>query len=127
MMITVLTPTFNRGGGLQSLWDSLQKQTVKDFEWLVVDDGSSDGTKNLITQLQEKSDFPVRYIYKNNGGKHTALNVGMHLDICSSTTEEKQQIHISHWVPGLPHSVRIRQLEIIRDCIINMALTAYSE
>lgn len=82
MMITVLTPTFNRGGGLQSLWDSLQKQTVKDFEWLVVDDGSTDGTKNLITQLQEKSDFPIRYIYKNNGGKHTALNVGIQT-ICS--------------------------------------------
>lgn len=84
-MITVLTPTFNRGGGLQSLWDSLQKQTVKDFEWLVVDDGSTDGTKNLITQLQEKSDFPIRYIYKNNGGKHTALNVGIQT-ICSELT-----------------------------------------
>lgn len=82
MMITVLTPTFNRGGRLQSLWNSLQKQTVKDFEWLVVDDGSTDGTKNLITQLQEKSDFPIRYIYKNNGGKHTALNVGIQT-ICS--------------------------------------------
>ena len=82
MMITVLTPTFNRGGGLQSLWDSLQKQTVREFEWLVVDDGSTDGTKNLITQLQEKSDFPIRYIYKNNGGKHTALNVGIQT-ICS--------------------------------------------
>ena len=81
MMITVLTPTFNRGG-LQSLWDSLQKQTVKDFEWLVVDDGSTDGTKNLITKLQEKSDFPIRYIYKSNGGKHTALNVGIQT-ICS--------------------------------------------
>lgn len=56
MMITVLTPTFNRGR-LQSLWDSLQKQTVKDFEWLVVDDGSTDGTKDLITQLQEKVIF----------------------------------------------------------------------
>ena len=77
MTITVLTPTFNRGGRLQSLWDSLQKQTVKDFEWLVVDDGSTDGTKNLITKLQEKSDFPIRYIYKSNGGKHTALNVGI--------------------------------------------------
>ena len=85
MMITVLTPTFNRGGGLQSLWDSLQKQTVKDFEWLVVDDGSTDDTKNLITQLQEKSDFPIRYIYKNNGGKHTALNVGIQT-ICSELT-----------------------------------------
>lgn len=81
-MITVLTPTFNRGGRLQSLWDSLQKQTVKDFEWLVVDDGSTDGTKDLITQLQEKSDFPIRYIYKSNGGKHTALNVGIQT-ICS--------------------------------------------
>ena len=85
MTVTVLTPTFNRGGKLQSLWDSLQKQTVKDFEWLVVDDGSTDGTKNLITQLQEKSDFPIRYIYKNNGGKHTALNVGIQT-ICSELT-----------------------------------------
>lgn len=84
-MITVLTPTFNRGGRLQSLWDSLQKQTVKDFEWLVVDDGSTDGTKDLITQLQEKSDFPIRYIYKSNGGKHTALNVGIQT-ICSELT-----------------------------------------
>ena len=85
MMITVLTPTFNRGGRLQSLWDSLQKQTVKDFEWLVVDDGSTDGTKDLITQLQEKSDFPIRYIYKSNAGKHTALNVGIQT-ICSELT-----------------------------------------
>ena len=82
MTVTVLTPTFNRGGRLQSLWDSLQKQTVKDFEWLVVDDGSTDGTKDLITQLQEKSDFPIRYIYKSNGGKHTVLNVGIQT-ICS--------------------------------------------
>ena len=85
MTVTVLTPTFNRGGRLQSLWNSLQKQTVKDFEWLVVDDGSTDGTKDLITQLQEKSDFPIRYIYKSNGGKHTALNVGIQT-ICSELT-----------------------------------------
>lgn len=84
MMITILTPTFNRGV-LRSLWDSLQKQTVKDFEWLVVDDGSTDGTKNLIAQLQEKSNFPIRYIYKSNGGKHTALNVGIQT-ICSELT-----------------------------------------
>lgn len=85
MTVTVLTPTFNREGVLRSLWDSLQKQTVKDFEWLVVDDGSTDGTKNLITQLQENSDFPIRYIYKSNGGKHTALNVGIQT-ICSELT-----------------------------------------
>lgn len=78
-------PYFQSGGELQSLWDSLQKQTVKEFEWLVVDDGSIDGTKNLITKLQEKSDFPIRYIYKSNGGKHTALNVGIQT-ICSELT-----------------------------------------
>lgn len=55
----------------------MQSQTNKDFEWLVVDDGSTDNTKDLIEQLKTRSDFPVRYIYKDNGGKHTALNVGI--------------------------------------------------
>lgn len=77
MTITVLTPTFNREKKLQVLWNSLQRQTAKDFEWLVVDDGSTDNTENLIKQIQEKSNFSVRYISKNNGGKHTALNVGI--------------------------------------------------
>lgn len=70
---------------MRNLWASLNKQTVKDFEWLVVDDGSTDGTENLITQLQENSDFPIRYIYKKNGGKHTALNVGIQT-ICNELT-----------------------------------------
>ena len=85
MTVTVLTPTFNRGGGLEKLYESLKRQSCKDFEWLVVDDGSTDGTDNLIGQLQEKSEFPVRYIYKSNGGKHTALNVGIQT-ICSELT-----------------------------------------
>lgn len=77
MTVTVLTPTFNRGRVLEKLYESLERQSCKDFEWLVVDDGSTDGTDNLIAQLQEKSEFPIRYIYKSNGGKHTALNVGV--------------------------------------------------
>lgn len=84
-MVTVLTPTFNREDALQRLWNSLQEQTVKDFEWLVVDDGSADGTNNLIAQLREKSNFPIRYMYKSNGGKHTALNMGIQA-ICSELT-----------------------------------------
>ena len=55
----------------------MQSQTQNYFEWLVVDEGSVDNTKGLIEKLQVKSDFPVRYIYKENGGKHTALNVGI--------------------------------------------------
>ena len=78
MTITVLTPTFNRGGGsLNNLYQSLQKQTIKDFEWLLVDDGSTDDTKNIAEEMRKKAEFPMRYIYKENGGKHTALNVGV--------------------------------------------------
>lgn len=77
MIVTVLTPTFNRGGALNNLYQSLQKQTIKDFEWLLVDDGSTDDTKNIAEEMREKAEFPMRYIYKENGGKHTALNVGV--------------------------------------------------
>lgn len=77
MILTILTPTFNREKGLKILWESLKNQKIKEFEWLVVDDGSTDGTKDLIEQLEFESDFPIRYLYKANGGKHTALNLGV--------------------------------------------------
>lgn len=77
MLVTVLTPTFNREDALNRLYQSLQKQTVKDFEWLLVDDGSTDDTQKNIENMKRMAKFPMRYIYKENGGKHTALNVGI--------------------------------------------------
>ena len=77
MTITVLTPTFNRGGTLNNLYGSLQKQNVKDYEWLMVDDGSTDNTRSIVEEMKQTADFPIRYIYKENGGKHTALNAGV--------------------------------------------------
>ena len=139
MLITVFTPTYNRAHLLPRLYESLCKQTFKDFEWLIVDDGSTDETREVIEnfnlnvngnndrlplapsnlegelkignenensnfnvnlnfnkgddsndkskqinphnlcnpcEIPEKS-FPIRYIYKANGGKHTAINVGV--------------------------------------------------
>jgi glycosyltransferase involved in cell wall biosynthesis len=76
-LITVCTPTFNRGSHLARVHASLRTQTFRDFEWLVVDDGSTDDTGAIVEHLTLESNFPVRYIRKHNGGKHTALNRGV--------------------------------------------------
>lgn len=76
--ITVFTPTYNRAHTLERLYKSLQAQTFTDFEWLVIDDGSTDGTKDHFEKwLEEKNIFPIRYYLKENGGKHTAINEGL--------------------------------------------------
>lgn len=75
-MITVLTPTYNREKTLKRAYESLLSQTNKDFEWIVVDDGSTDNTKSLIESFINENKLDIKYIYKTNGGKHTALNVG---------------------------------------------------
>ena len=76
--ITVFTPTYNRAHTLERLYKSLQIQTFKDFEWLVIDDGSTDETKVLFKKwLTEKNAFPIHYYRKENGGKHTAIYVGL--------------------------------------------------
>lgn len=79
MQLTILTPAYNRRGGVLNLYNSLCLQTDKRFEWLIVDDGSTDETKQLVEQIQQEAEFPIRYVYKENGGKHTALNVGISL------------------------------------------------
>lgn len=71
--VTVLTPTFNRGRLLKQLFSSLQRQKNQNFQWLIIDDGSKDDTKEIVSSFQNHQ-FPVEYHYKNNGGKHTALN-----------------------------------------------------
>ena len=78
--ITVFTPTYNRAYIIETLYRSLQRQSYKNFEWLVVDDGSSDGTEALFAQWsREKNPFPVRYYRKENGGKCRAINYGLKL------------------------------------------------
>ncbi|HHQ4895723.1 TPA: glycosyltransferase family A protein [Aeromonas veronii] len=72
-----MTPTYNRAYVLPRLYDSLCQQTRQDFEWLVIDDGSTDGTAELIFDYRVKSDFSINYFYKENGGKHRAINEGV--------------------------------------------------
>ena len=98
-MITVFTPAYNRGHLLHRVYESLCKQTFRDFEWVVVDDGSKDDTRSVVEKFRDESlewrdssevesgqtsdiihqtsDFPIRFIYQENGGKHRAINRGV--------------------------------------------------
>jgi glycosyltransferase involved in cell wall biosynthesis len=99
MKITVFTPAYNRGHLLHRVYESLCKQTFRDFEWVVVDDGSKDDTRSVVEKFRvesgewrdssevesgqtsdirhQTSNFPIRYFYQENGGKHRAINRGV--------------------------------------------------
>lgn len=78
MRFTVFTPTFNRAYCLQKLYDSLLKQTFTDFEWLIIDDGSTDETSELIESFNKNNNpFEIVYKRKENGGKVRAINYGI--------------------------------------------------
>lgn len=74
---SVFTPTYNRAHTIHRVYESLCKQTFRDFEWLIVDDGSNDGTKKLVEKWMSEADFPIRYIWQENKGKHVAFNHGV--------------------------------------------------
>lgn len=72
--LTIFTPTYNRAHLLRRLYESLVTQTCQDFEWLVIDDGSTDFTRQLVESFIAEGRIPVTYIYKENGGLYTGYN-----------------------------------------------------
>jgi glycosyltransferase involved in cell wall biosynthesis len=79
MLFTVFTPTFNRANTLNRVYESLCHQTLQSFEWLIIDDGSTDNTKEIVSRWQEQASFPIRYIWQPNGHKKTAFNHAVRL------------------------------------------------
>ncbi len=74
-LITVFTPTFNRAYCLHKGYEALLRQSSKDFRWLVIDDGSSDNTRDLVEGWQQKDNgFEIKYFYQENGGLYTGYN-----------------------------------------------------
>ena len=86
--LTVFTPTYNRAYVLKQCYDSLCRQTCKDFVWMIVDDGSSDNTKEIVDEwMANDNGFEIRYVYKQNGGMHTGHNkayelIDTELNVC---------------------------------------------
>lgn len=76
-MVTVFTPTYNRAYILENLYNSLCRQISQDFEWLIVDDGSTDNTQELVSSWKNQERVLIRYFRQSNGGKHRAINRGV--------------------------------------------------
>lgn len=105
-MLTVFTPAYNRAYTLHKCYESLKRQTNKNFKWLIVDDGSTDNTKELVMKWKEEVDFEIVYIYKKNGGMHTAHNtayenIDTELNVCIDSddylTDDAVEIITSEW------------------------------
>jgi glycosyltransferase involved in cell wall biosynthesis len=105
--VTVLTLTYNRGHTLPRVFDSLCSQTYRDFEWLVIDDGSDDGTAHTVERWRHSSPgFEIRYHWQPNAGKHIAHNRGVELargEFCSIIDSDDWYVAtalerlVSHW------------------------------
>lgn len=93
-LLTVFTPAYNRAYTLSRTYESLKRQDCKDFIWLIVDDGSTDDTAELVRKWQQEDNgFEIQYIYKENGGMHTAHNtayenINTELNVCIDSDDE---------------------------------------
>ncbi|MED4209295.1 glycosyltransferase family A protein [Priestia megaterium] len=77
--LTVFTPTYNRAYTLHLCYESLIRQTCRDFVWLIIDDGSSDSTRELVESWMTDNKIPIRYHYQENQGMHGAHNTAYEL------------------------------------------------
>ena len=78
-MLTVFTPTYNRADLLSCAYEALQRQTSSNFKWLVIDDGSTDNTKDVVESWIKENKIDITYVYKENGGLHTGYNKAIEL------------------------------------------------
>lgn len=94
VLLTVFTPTYNRAHTLPRTYKSLLDQDCKDFIWMIVDDGSTDNTEELVREWQGRNNgFEIQYIYKENGGMHTAHNtayenIHTELNVCIDSDDK---------------------------------------
>lgn len=104
--LTVFTPTYNRAYTLWKGYEGLKRQTCKDFKWIIVDDGSTDNTRELVSGWIKENLVPIEYYYKKNGGMHSAHNeayrhIDSELAVCIDSddymTDNGVELIITRW------------------------------
>lgn len=104
--LTVFTPSYNRAYTLNKCYESLKRQTSQDFIWLIIDDGSSDNTKELVDKWIKEDKINIKYIYQKNQGMHGAHNtayenIDTELNVCIDSddymTDDAVENIISFW------------------------------
>ncbi|MCC8104212.1 MAG: glycosyltransferase [Clostridiales bacterium] len=112
-VLTVFTPAYNRAHTIGRTYESLKGQGCKDFVWLIIDDGSTDHTEDLVRKWQrEDCGFEIRYVYKENGGMHTAHNTAYeNIDTELNTCIDSDDCMADGAVEKI-----LRKWEEVRDC-----------
>ncbi len=93
--LTIFTPTCNRAATLVRTYESMCRQSCEDFEWLIIDDGSTDNTATLVEKWKREDRIPIQYVYKENGGLHTGYNKAIEL----INTELCMCVDSDDWLP----------------------------
>jgi glycosyltransferase involved in cell wall biosynthesis len=124
-VFTVFTPTHNRADTLHRVYESLAAQTFRDFEWLIGDDGSTDGTPELVERWRREATFPIRYFRQAHEGKHVAYNHGVRrargelfltLDSDDACVPEALERFKQRW-DGIPEPTRQRFSAVTALCV----------
>lgn len=123
-VFTVFTPTYNRAHTLHRVFESLTQQTYTDFEWVVIDDGSTDGTAELMAKWQTQAMFLIIYRHQANAGKHVAFNRGvsmasgeLFLPIDSDDAFAPNSLEVMlHWWRRIDEAARVGFTGIVTLC-----------
>ena len=113
-ILTVLTPTYNRGYILPQCYKSLLKQTSKEFIWVIIDDGSTDNTRELVEEWIKENQIEIRYYYQENKGMHGAHNkayevIDTEINVCIDSddymTDDAVEFILKFWKENKEESI----------------------